>query len=104
MSGQLLWEPSEERKQRAAMTRYLRERGFDDYASLWQWSGDDLEGFWASIWDFFGVDASYDSVLAERTMPGAQWFTGARLNYAEHIFRGKDDGAVAILARSEVRP
>src|SRR3954452_828247 len=104
MSGELLWEPSEERKERAVMTRYMRERGFDDYESLRQWSVDDLEGFWASIWAFFGVDSDYDDVLAERTMPGAKWFTGARVNYAEHIFGGKDDDEGAMLARSEVRP
>jgi acetoacetyl-CoA synthetase len=106
MSGQLLWEPSEERMKRSTMQRFMRERGFDtsDYHALWQWSVDELEEFWAAVWDFFGVDATYGRVLAERTMPGARWFTGARLNYAEHILRGKDDGAVAIVARSEARP
>jgi len=104
MSGQLLWEPSEERQERATMQRFMRERGFDDYQSLWQWSVDELEEFWAAVWEFFGVDATYGRVLAERTMPDARWFTGARVNYAEHILRGKDDAAVAMLARSEVRP
>src|SRR3954449_2745736 len=104
MSGQVLWEPSEERIERAVMHRYMRERGFDDYASLWQWSVDDLEGFWGSIWEFFGIDSDYEQVLADRSMPGAQWFPGARVNYAEHIFRGKADDQVAMLARSEVRP
>src|SRR3954451_16496569 len=104
MSGQLLWEPSEERIEHAAMTRYMRERGFDDYESLRQWSVEDLEGFWASIWDFFDVDSDYERVLADRSMPGARWFPGARVNYDEHIFRGKADDQVALLARSEVRP
>src|SRR3954467_2708770 len=104
MSGDLLWEPSDERVARATMTRYMRERGFDDYESLRQWSVDDLEGFWASVWDFFEVDSDYEQVLADRSMPGAQWFPGARVNYAEHIFRGKADDQVAMLARSEVRP
>ncbi len=81
----------------------MRERGFDDYAALWQWSVDDLEGFWASIWDFFGVAGSYDRVLASREMPGARWFPGAEVNYAEHLFRGKDDDAVAIVHASELR-
>ena len=102
--GRLLWEPSAERIERAAMTRYMRERGFEDYHSLWQWSVDELEGFWGSIWDFFGIDATYERVLADRSMPGARWFTGAEVNYAEQILRGKDDGAVAMLARSELRP
>src|SRR2546423_2317856 len=105
MSGQLLWEPSAQRRERAVMHRYMRERGFDgdDYARLWQWSVDDVEGFWASIWEFFGIDAEYERVLADRSMPGAVWFPGARVNYAEHIFRGKDDDAVAMVARSELR-
>jgi acetoacetyl-CoA synthetase len=77
----------------------------DDYCSLWQWSVDDLEAFWASIWDFFEVASSapYSEVLPERTMPGARWFSGAELNYAEHPFRGKRDQDVAILHASELR-
>ena len=59
--GTLLWEPDEERIERATMTRYMRwlekERGlrFDDYAALWEWSVGDLEAFWASIWEYFDV-------------------------------------------------
>jgi acetoacetyl-CoA synthetase len=99
----LLWEPPAELVERAVMTRYMRERGFESYADLWQWSVDDLDGFWASIWDFFGVAGSYDRVLASRDMPGAQWFPGAEVNYAEHLFRGKADDAVAIVHASELR-
>ncbi|HEY3021402.1 MAG TPA: acetoacetate--CoA ligase, partial [Solirubrobacteraceae bacterium] len=55
-------------------------------------------------WDFFGLDADYERVLGDRSMPGAKWFTGAHVNYAEQILRGKDDAAVAMVARSEVRP
>src|SRR4051795_577651 len=103
MPGELLWEPSEERTERAVMTRFMRERGFDTYDELWQWSVDDLEGFWGAIWDFFDVGAEYERVLGDRTMPGAEWFPGAEINYAAHIFRGKDDAATAIVARSELR-
>ena len=79
------------------MTRYMRwleaERGrsFGDYEALWEWSVAELEEFWASIWDFFEVEASarYSEVLPERVMPGARWFEGAELSYAQHIFRGK---------------
>ena len=93
------------------ITRYMRwleaERGVshDDYGALWQWSVDDLEAFWASIWDFFEVASSapYTEVLPERTMPGARWFSGAELNYAEHPFRGKRHQDVAILHASELR-
>ena len=65
------------------------ERGVecDDYDELWRWSVADLEGFWAALWDFFGVraHAPYERVLSARSMPGARWFEGARLNYAEHM-------------------
>ena len=99
----LLWEPPPDMVERALMTRYLRERGKRDYDELWRWSVDDLEGFWASLWDFFGVGGGYDRVLGSTAMPGAEWFPGARVNYAQHLFRGKDDGAVAIVHASELR-
>jgi acetoacetyl-CoA synthetase len=101
--GTLLWEPPAEMVERALMTRYLREQGKRDYDELWRWSVDDLDGFWASIWDFFEVDGGYERVLASSEMPGATWFPGARLNYAEHLFRGKDPDAVAIVHASELR-
>jgi acetoacetyl-CoA synthetase len=99
----LLWEPPAELVERAVMTRYMRERGLGTYEELWRWSVTDLEGFWGSIWDFFGVQGTYDQVLAERRMPGAVWFPGAEVNYAEHLFRGKDPAATAILHASELR-
>jgi acetoacetyl-CoA synthetase len=107
--GTLLWEPPEELLERATMTRYMRwletERGlsFDDYAALWRWSTDDLEAFWGSIWEFFGVQANYEQVLADASMPGAKWFTGAELSYPEHLFRDKPGDRVAIRHASEVR-
>jgi acetoacetyl-CoA synthetase len=83
------------------------ERGVvaSGYSDLWRWSVDSLEDFWASIWDYFEVIAAspYEAVLAERTMPGARWFVGAELNYAEHIFRDRDPHAVAIHHSSELR-
>jgi acetoacetyl-CoA synthetase len=99
----LLWEPPPEMVERALMTRYMRERGFGGYDELWRWSVEDLEGFWGSIWDFFGVDGDYERVLASSEMPGAEWFPGAQVNYAEHLFRGKDPDAVAIVHASELR-
>jgi acetoacetyl-CoA synthetase len=108
----MLWEPSEERIASATLTRYSEwlaaERGlrFESYADLWQWSVDSVQDFWASIVSFFDVrfTAGGDVVLADRSMPGAQWFPGSRISYAEHVFRGKDDADVAIWHRSEVRP
>jgi acetoacetyl-CoA synthetase len=106
-----LWEPSAELIERSRMTELMRwleaERGlrFDGYDDLWRWSVDDLEGFWSAIWDFFEVraDGGYDRVLTSREMPGAEWFAGTRLNYAEHVFAGKDDTETAILHASELR-
>jgi acetoacetyl-CoA synthetase len=107
-----LWTPSAELVAGAAITRYMSwldsERGLHfggDYNALWHWSVDRLEDFWASIWDYCGVRASqpYSEVLPERRMPGANWFPGARLNYAENILAGKPGDRVAILSASESR-
>ena len=76
--GTLLWEPSEGFRENAKITHYMRwlseEKGlsFEDYAGLWEWSVTDLEGFWASVWEYAGVEASspYTRVLPERRMPG----------------------------------
>jgi acetoacetyl-CoA synthetase len=98
-----LWEPPAEMVERAVMTRYMRAHGHGSYDELWRWSVDDLDGFWGSIWEFFGVEGSHDRVLASAEMPGATWFPGAELSYPEHLFRGKDPAAVAIIHASELR-
>ncbi|MBA3359142.1 MAG: acetoacetate--CoA ligase [Thermoleophilaceae bacterium] len=108
---ELLWQPTEEFKQRTQLTRFMGwladERGVatNEYQALWEWSVSDLEAFWAAVWDFFDVQAQapYERVLAGRGMPGAEWFPGARLSYAQHIFRGKDHDAPAIHHASELR-
>ena len=79
--GDLLWEPGEELLERSAMARFMRARGCEDYAALWQWSVDD----------------------AGASMPGASWFPGTQLNYAERLFRGKPGDRVAIRHASETR-
>jgi acetoacetyl-CoA synthetase len=109
---EVLWTPSEERVERAWLTRYeawlaeTRDLRFEDYQSLWRWSVSDLEGFWSSIVEFFDVRFSKppSGVLGSEAMPGAEWFPGARVNYAEHIFRGKSDADVALRHASELRP
>jgi acetoacetyl-CoA synthetase len=107
----VLWAPDDARIERATLTRYARllaERGVETegYHDLWRWSVDRLEDFWASIWDTFNVRAStpYTRVLGTRTMPGAEWFPGARLNFSEHVFRDRDPSAVAVRHASELRP
>ncbi len=106
-----LWDPPAELVENARLTEYMRwlegERGlrFADYDELWSWSVDDLEGFWSSIWEFFEVQGDGDPApaLASREMPGARWFPNTSLNYAEHVFAGKDDAETAILHASELR-
>jgi acetoacetyl-CoA synthetase len=99
----VLWTPSPERVERANVTAFMRAHGHGDYDALREWSVGDLEGFWAAIWETYGVEGGYDAVIASREMPGARWFTGARVSYAEHLFRGKPDERVAIRAASELR-
>ena len=102
-AGKLLWEPPEELRERSEMARFMADRGATTYDELWRWSVADLEGFWAAIWERFEVGGSYDRVLADASMPGAVWFPGARLNYAERMFRGKPDDRTAIVHASELR-
>jgi acetoacetyl-CoA synthetase len=95
------------------MARFMRWAGerrgspFGSYEELWRWSVDELEDFWAAIWEFFEVQASspYEQVLAERRMPGARWFTASELNYAENLMRpgGRDPQAPAVVHASECR-
>ena len=107
--SELLWTPSPDWIERANITHFQRwlkhERGleFADYAALWRWSTSDLEAFWGALWDYFGVIASAkpERVLASREMPGARWFPGARLNYAEHALQWERPGADALVFLSE---
>jgi acetoacetyl-CoA synthetase len=98
-----LWTPPPEMAERALITRFMREHGFEDYDALWRWSVEDLDGFWGAIWDFFEVGPRSGPVLADRSMPGARWFPDTRVNYAAHAFRGRDDDAPAVLHASELR-
>lgn len=112
--GELLWTPSEAFKARSYIRHFMdwlaseRGKAFTDYDALWQWSVDDLEGFWGAVWDYFNVRSvtPYDRVLNTRKMPGAKWFEGSRLNYAEHLLRYGDEhpDAIAFHHLSEIRP
>jgi acetoacetyl-CoA synthetase len=110
--GDLLWAPSPDQVAGANLTAFTgwlgRERGLhvDGYGALWRWSVTDLEGFWQAVWDYFGIAASTPPVrvLGSRAMPGARWFPGARLNYAEHVLRSERPAADALLYASENSP
>jgi acetoacetyl-CoA synthetase len=109
--AEILWAPTPEMVERSQLTRYMRwlaenrDLHFTDYHDLWRWSVTEIEEFWGTLWEYFEVisDGPYEQVLAERVMPGARWFEGANLNYAEHIFRGKDEHEVAVVYASELR-
>jgi acetoacetyl-CoA synthetase len=131
-----LWEPTAEQRERTWMTSFMRwvgqreGREFEDYEQLRQWSVQELERFWASVWEFFGVRCSrpYEQVLrrsretpavgrhprsGQRTMPGARWFAGAQLNYAENMLAERESpggggpteraSATAVFHASELR-
>src|SRR3984893_3020182 len=112
-----LWDPSAEHMERTEMRRFQRwaaersGRELGTYERLWRWSIDELEDFWAAIWEFCGVRASrdYERALSSHGMPGARWFQGAQLNYAENLLTGpasvprRDPGGVAVLHASELR-
>jgi acetoacetyl-CoA synthetase len=102
-----LWQPTAEQVARsnlAAFMRFLAERGrpaMDDYTSLYQWSIAEPAAFWAAAWDFCGVVATrrFDAVVEDfDRMPGARWFPGARLNFAENLLRFRDDRDAIVFA------
>jgi acetoacetyl-CoA synthetase len=107
--GELLWTPSQARRDRSQVKRYMQwlkeHRGLhlENYEALWRWSVTDLDGFWHSIWDYFGIQAStpFSKVLGRRNMPGAEWFPGARLNYAGYILARERPEATAIISVRE---
>ena len=110
--GDLLWTPGPDRVAGANVTAFTRwlaaERGqhLGDYHDLWRWSVTDLDGFWQAVWDYCGIEASAPptAVLGRRTMPGADWFPGARLNYAQHVLRNEQPGQDALYYQSETTP
>jgi acetoacetyl-CoA synthetase len=90
-----MWTPSAARVEGSRMRRFqhwaAEHRGVQatTYRDLHEWSVTDLAGFWGAVWEYFDVVASAqpDTVLADDSMPGAEWFPGARLNYAENMLR-----------------
>ena len=98
--GKILWRPSEKRIKNTNLYRFIRfinkkfGRDFIEYESLYRWSIDNIPDFWASLWEFAGIKTSksYDQVIDDPgKMPGAVWFTGSRLNFAENLLRYRDD-------------
>ena len=109
--GEELWRPDAAFRDAAKLTAFMewlaenRGKRFADYHALWRWSVDDLEGFWQSVWDYFGLHSStpYTRPLAEERMPGARWFDGARVSYPARLLEPGRDEDVAIHHFSECR-
>jgi len=105
-----IWEPSKERADAANISRFMRfvreQTGNDDvrrYSPLYDFSIRQPEKFWSLVWEFCGIRASgdFDEILVEGDrMPGARWFPGVRLNFAQNLLRHKDD-RIALIARNE---
>ncbi|MDA8352224.1 MAG: acetoacetate--CoA ligase [Firmicutes bacterium] len=110
--GTLLWKPPSAFQQQTSITKYMnwlkdrKQLEFRDYRELWEWSVREIEDFWESVWEYYDIQSTtpYHSVLSDRNMPGAKWFDGAKLNYAEHVFRHVGLNEPAIIAESELRP
>ena len=107
--GKLLWKPSADRVQATNMYCFMNQindrfgQNFAEYNQLYQWSVENIPDFWETIWDFTGIIASesYREVIDDLSkMPGAKWFSGARLNFAENLLRYRDD-QVAIVFKGE---
>ena len=99
-----LWVPSKERIRDSLMYEFMEEcpEKFDSYFGLHEWSIRDMESFWSQFWDFSNIkySKSYDSVLKNPVMPGAEWFSGSELNYAENLLKG-DPNQVAVISLGE---
>jgi acetoacetyl-CoA synthetase len=107
--GALLWGPPAEWLAEANVTAFrdwlnrTRNLELEDHEALRRWSVEHLEDFWSAIWEYYDVQSSapHECVLAKKSMPGAKWFPGARLNYAEHIFRNYQEDKTALMFTSE---
>ena len=109
MSTSPLWQPSSTQIESSNIQRFTEQLktnlqlDFANYEELHQWSVDRPELFWAQVWDFTGIQSSrrWDTVLADADQfPGAQWFSGAALNFAENLLRNRSD-KTALISRLE---
>jgi acetoacetyl-CoA synthetase len=109
--GKLLWQPTDAQVKASNMFRFMQTvnercgQNFTTYDQLYRWSVDNIPEFWAVMWDFAGIQASapYEKVVDDpMKMPGAQWFPGAKLNFAENLLRYRDD-RLAVIFKGEAQ-
>ncbi len=108
-----LWIPSEELVKEANVTRFIsvvnkeHHLKIDSYDQLYKWSVENIPDFWAAMWEFGKIEASqkYEAVVEDlSTFPGARWFVGSRLNFAENLLRRRDDHAAFVVKKEEEKP
>ncbi len=109
--SEILWQPNDESIKRANLTRFIEfvnkeyDTSFSDYYGLYNWSIIEIEKFWEALWKYSGIihSKSYDKILDERKMPGAKWFEGAELNFAENLLHYRDN-EIALISYREDHP
>jgi acetoacetyl-CoA synthetase len=103
--AKMLWKPSEAKVKSSHMYRFMNlinkkhRKKFKEYAQLYEWSVENIPDFWAAMWEFAEIKASkpYKKVVDDpKKLPGAKWFSGARLNFAENLLRYQDDHVALI--------
>ena len=107
----LLWQPNKKSIDDTNITKFIKfinkefTTSLSNYSDLYNWSVTDIEKFWEATWKYSGIihSVGYDSVLDERKMPGAKWFEGAKLNFAENLLRYRDE-TIAIISYREDNP
>ncbi len=109
--AKLLWEPTQDRIKSTNMCRFINfinkkyKKSFSEYNHLYEWSIDNIPEFWEAMWEFAGIIASkpYEKAVDRLDkMPGAKWFPGARLNFAENLLRYNDD-KIALIFKGEAQ-
>lgn len=110
VEGQLLWEPSDDRRARSQMAAYIawlaehRDVHVNGYNDLWRWSVDHLGEFWISIWDFCGVVGTRGPVaVTDDPMPATRWFPDSTLNYADQVLKRRDDHLALVFVSERTR-
>ena len=113
MSNVKLWEPSPEKVKQANMTDFMNKvnkrfgKNFTEYNQLYEWSVENIQDFWEFMWEYGDIIHSkkYDTILENPDkMPGAKWFVGSELNFAENLLRYRDDRTALIFKGEDQKP